>query len=463
MGMFSTVQRPPERPIFDEFVKPKLESMRIYNFRVPPTQVSPTVRVGTFPRPRGEEASKQAVIATAPKPKSQKQMVWLPQPKIQMPQDLAMPNLIARLNTALPALPAPPKKEPPQSDVETKAAQPNNSPPQPNADVNHAPESPNQVAKAPKPQAKAFVPPPPSPREPRLAQPTPVLDAPAPPPEAASMQSRLAVGAGIPATSSGALSSLTAPPAPVTNAGNANVDVVVASLRPPDAAKDVLPSGDRPGQFSKAPETGAPASGPVNSTNSVTVPNLTIRDEKKTPEKPAPPAAPRGILYTEKVRSIPVSTLSVPLRPSSRTIPRAVDARFQGRNVYTMVVPIENLPEYAGDWIVWFADREAKSGETPVMRAPIPYRKLAPVEQAAGNDRTGNRMQIAAVLGKDGKLTELSCITKAAADFEKAALQDLTAWEFKPATRNGSPIDIDIVIEIPFNLGPKIAQRTSQP
>jgi outer membrane biosynthesis protein TonB len=36
------------------------------------------------------------------------------------------------------------------------------------------------------------------------------------------------------------------------------------------------------------------------------------------------------------------------------------------------------------------------------------------------------------------------------------------SWEFKPAKRDGAPVDIDVVLEIPFSLPPQIAQR-SQP
>jgi len=44
---------------------------------------------------------------------------------------------------------------------------------------------------------------------------------------------------------------------------------------------------------------------------------------------------------------------------------------------------------------------------------------------------------------------------------ESAVLRDVQSWEFKPATEDGMPVDIDVVIEIPFSLPPHIAQRSS--
>ena len=59
---------------------------------------------------------------------------------------------------------------------------------------------------------------------------------------------------------------------------------------------------------------------------------------------------------------------------------------------------------------------------------------------------------VAGILEKDGKITSVSLLTTTALPFEVAVIRDVTSWEFKPATRNGTPVDVDVVIEIPFNL-----------
>ncbi len=236
-------------------------------------------------------------------------------------------------------------------------------------------------------------------------------------------------------------------------------DIAIASLHPSENANASVPNGDRAGSFSKAPETGPPSSGDIGKSGAIAIPDLTVREAK--PARPAPDRTrTRAVLYSEKVRSIPAATLSVPLRPSSRTIPRAVDARFQGRNVYTMVVPIENLPTYAGDWIIWFAERQPMAGNTPLMRAPLPYRKMEPVDQPASGSPGQARVQIAAVLDKDGRLDKITpMLAKPATMTEQAVMQDLDSWEFKPATRDGVPVDVEVVIEIPYNLAIAVVKR----
>jgi hypothetical protein len=164
-------------------------------------------------------------------------------------------------------------------------------------------------------------------------------------------------------------------------------------------------------------------------------------------------------MYADKVRSVPVSTLSVPLRPGSRTIPRAIDARFQGRDVYTMVIPIENLPRYSGDWILWFAERDHREGDRPSLRSPIPLRKVEPLEEPLAGTRSEFRVQIVALIKSDGKIESISLLRNMAPALEQAVIQDVASWEFKPAMRDGTPVDVDVVIEIPFSLPPQIARR----
>ena len=339
-----------------------------------------------------------------------------------------------------------------------KANQANNSAPDPKGDTGHAQESTTAAALPPK-QARAFVPPPPSVRQPKLApMPTLISDAPAPAISSSTTANRLPVGAGMPVLQGAAPPPPVAPIAPVANAGNAAVDIAVASLHPTEDAKNIVPEGERPGRFAKAPETGPPSTGDIGKAGALAVPNLTIREDKPKPVK-LPDTNSRTILYAERVRTVPFSTLSVPLRPSSRSIPRTVEARFQGRSVYTMVVPIENLPSYSGDWILWFAERRPVPGESPLMRAPLPYRKVEPVDQRAPGNSNPERLQITGILEKDGRFGEIAVSTKAGTDTEQAIIQDLGSWEFKPATRDGVPIEVDVVLEITFNLPPALAKR----
>lgn len=448
-----------DRPVYDQLIKP--EEKRIVWY-APPKKTLPEVsaekRIGTFPLPRAPQKADAAIIATAPQPQSVKQFVWQPVPKIQLRQDLPAPNLIARAAMAIPA-PPPPRKfklidKPKTQGV--KAPVPNISLPAPDADVAKAERldmRPVEIL-----TRKSFIAPPPSERSSRAVIPVQTSDLPLPNVNitgAATAGGLLPDGIGAPSLENGAPPPPTAPPGPVNQAGNGKVDIAVVGLHPSD--KGQVPDGSRPGQFAQAPNVGEVATGDVR--GGLGVPGLTIREGGKV----APPHVdePRKVLlYADRLRSLPVSTLSVALHPSTRMLPASIENQFHGRSVYTIVIPIENIPEYSSDWIIWFAARSAPAGSAALnVRAPIPLRKFEPVDPVPPGARTELRVQIVGVITKQGKLVVRQLLRDLAPALEGAVLRDIQSWEFKPATQDGTPVDADVVLEIPFSLPPQLASK----
>jgi len=488
-----------ETSLYRDLIQPQANKIIFYDFHKKLPEVNSTRKIGSSLTPRGAELSRQTMIAMSSNAKSDKQFIWQPAPKIEVPRDLALPNLIARANTALPP--------PPPNLLRKKLEPANPSPPDAKGDTHRVEHG---EPAAPKEPRKAFVPPPMTPQSHTPVQ-AAMLDAPdatrllrtkgavdplaalklrktfvPPPPQeraarsadagmmaapgaglaagvSRGVRSTLPEGLGSPSLGAGIAPPPNAPVADTANTGNANADFASASLHPAGALNGPLPDGSRPGRFAKAPELGEPSTGQGNGAGALTVPDLSIHQDK-APSTPAPVTnvSRRAVLYSETVRSIPVSTLSVPLRPSSRTIPAAIDALFQGRSVYTMVVPIENFPAYGGDWILWFAERDQKAGDAPSMHAPVPFRKLEPVSAMLGANRVERRIQVAAVIKKDGTVDHVSLLRTAPAAMAQAVMQDLQSWEFKPAMRAGAPVDVDVVVEIPFNLSVELASTGSK-
>ena len=449
-----------KRPIYDQLIKPDEHKIVWYNYPQRLPDATATKRVGTFPKPRGREFSKDAIIATAPRAKSAKQIIWRPVPKIEIRQDLPAPNLVLRAAASLPAPPPPRelKKFVRPNNQGVRARQANVSLLTPNGNVNLAEDSQRRLD-LPGLRKQFMPPPPPSQREARLRVPVEAGELPVPDASiagSATPHMALPDGLGTAAFSKGAPPPSNAPPGPESTDGNAQADVAVASLRPGNGP---VPDGARSGAFSKAPNVGEPATGEVSGAG-LRVPNLTIREDRSKAEAPRVNPTAKTILYAERMRSVPVSTLSVPLRPAARTIPRAIDARFQGRNVYTMVVPIENLEPYSGDWILWFAERQFKPGDTPFVRAPIPLRKVESVEPVLPGAHTELRVQLVAQIKQDGKIEGIALLRNLPLAIEQAVIQDMSGWEFKPATRDGAAVDVDVVLEIPYSLPPQIAKST---
>lgn len=453
------IRKPTEPTLYEAVIQPQAHKIIFYDFRKKLPEVAAARKIGRFLKPKGTELSNKTMIAASPKAKSALQFIWQPLPKIEIPRDVPLPNLIARTSTALPPPPAPPKPAPRKAFVPPPQARPTHAPvpptmldaPLPVASSAYRTRSTPRDTLAALKLPKTFMPPPPPAQSPRPSG-VRLMDAPAAPLTAngtRGVQPTLPEGWGAPSPAAGIAPPSNAPLGTTASSGNANADIAIAGLHPAGGLNGPLPDGARPGRFAKAPELGEPAGG--EGAGALTVPDLSIHEEKSQPALPAA-VSRKTVFYAETVRNIPISTLSVPLRPSSRTIPAAIDARFQGRSVYTMVVPIENLSAYAGDWILWFAERDPKPGDAPSMYAPVPFRKLEPLRAILAGNRVENWVQVSAIIKRDGTVDRISLLPSASPAVAQAVIQDLQSWEFKPATRDGTPVDVDAVFEIPFNL-----------
>ena len=65
---------------------------------------------------------------------------------------------------------------------------------------------------------------------------------------------------------------------------------------------------------------------------------------------------------------------------------------------------------------------------------------------------SGTWVQVSAIIGKDGKVGGIAPVLGRNPIVAARAAEDLANWEFRPAIRNGEPVEVEVVIEIPFRL-----------
>ena len=441
------------RPIYDAYIKPYEKHLVWYPLRgtLPQVQSSSTPYA---PKPQGELKSDRTIIANSPNANKSPQLIWQPERPLNVANAVEAPNMIA---LAQPPAVAPPPPKPkafvpppasPRNPAENLATPTLDVP---DVRLNASAVDPLQrVSQRSKTGAsKQFVAPPPQQRPPRIDTSQPVL---APPPDVAVSGSSSATG------SIAALqqSHLAIPPPPgkaggepsegITGGTGGTASGAIVGLNPGDRLRG-LPEGNRPGQFSTGPNTG-PAG--VPSPGGIVVPGLTVEGGRARPGIEGKSAAvkPQGgtvVTYKQTITGMLPSTMSAPLYPSSRTVPRNVEARFHNRTLYVLVIPAPNLPEYTGDWVVWFAERTGSAGSTEI-RAPLPAQKI----QIAGVDPAAPRIQrrfaLPLVIAPDGTVQVIEATDPSATH----AIQDLQSWQFRPATRNGAPIEVEAIIDFAY-------------
>ena len=93
------------------------------------------------------------------------------------------------------------------------------------------------------------------------------------------------------------------------------------------------------------------------------------------------------------------------------------------------------------------------------MLAPVPLRKVDPkyIASAAAEGVAG-KVRLFGVIRKDGHVGDIVLLKSLDDRLDRSATEALGKWLFEPALRNGVPVDVDAVFEIPFQLAPKPAK-----
>jgi TonB family protein len=430
---------------------------------------------------RAETKSAQAIVSSPKNASKRRQVVIAPIPDIA-PPPLDLPNLIAvklppKMFTAPPDIvrPGPGKIEVPDAAAPRYEAiaktelpmdrLPSRSyvPPatQPRAQVRRIvpldePAATYQAKLVPsnlpssRLPARAFVPPAAQPRtERRRIQ---AIDEATPAVAAALPSGSFIPAARLPARAV-AVPTVEGPPGEVTMA--------IAGLKPSTMPVQ-LPAAASPAQFSageKVRPDGAASEG--SGKLAAVVPDLYARG----PDRPAKPSllamsmAPRS---TEALIDDMARRGDMARRPQSGAaaqVNNAPDPRFNGREVYVMAIQMANLTSASGSWLMWYADHTARAAASQPIAAPVPHRKVDPrYDPALIAAHVEGRVQLYGVIGRDGHVTSIEVLKGDDERLDRSAEEALSKWEFYPATRNGVPIDVDVVVEIPFALAPPSAK-----
>ena len=138
--------------------------------------------------------------------------------------------------------------------------------------------------------------------------------------------------------------------------------------------------------------------------------------------------------------------------PTTTRVSNAPDPALEGRVVYMMAIQMPNVTSHSGSWLVWYAAREQGA-----MHAPSPVRKVDPKYIASAvADGVEGVVRLGATIRRDGHVEAVRLLRHLDDRLDRSAMESLAKWEFEPATRDGSAVDVDAVFEIPFRLAPKL-------
>jgi TonB family protein len=256
--------------------------------------------------------------------------------------------------------------------------------------------------------------------------------------------------------------SVEAPALQGTSSVPAAATLAIVGLNPAKTTDLPPPPGSRAASFSAGPELRPEGGAGGSSLTLLNVPGLIVKggpkDTQPTLLAPFSPTSKENLLAAARLaRSLPpkpAEELSAP------RVAEAPDPRLAGRVVYTVAIQMPNVTSFSGSWLVWFAEHEPVPGAAPPeVKPPVPLRKVDPKYiAAAAADRVEGKVRLFGVIRKNGHVEGIALLLHLDNRLDASAQEALTKWQFEPALRNGSPVDVDAVFEIPFHLAPRVAK-----
>ncbi len=197
-------------------------------------------------------------------------------------------------------------------------------------------------------------------------------------------------------------------------------------------------TGSGPPGISVGPGQSQPASGVVVQGNPADAP------------KQAAQKQPTTVASLERPRMADIGRAER-LSPATLNAPGKIEDKvFGAKRYYSMTLNMPNLTSAGGSWIIRFAELNETTvkGEVVAPQATLKVDPAYPAELM--RDRVEGTVTLYAVIRKDGTVGEVRVLRGVEERLDENARAALSRWKFHPATKNGSAVDLETVVQIPF-------------
>jgi len=463
------------------------------------------------PQKADPEFSRQPVISLPPEADNRSQTIVTP-PNIKLKRDVALPNIVAWSDKReQPRLAIPPVALTLAAEITRIAPKMESSvvaPPPDAADLKNRRNSPmlqNSVV-APPPEVRTSTPAAYLAPQPVIVAPPPNIESAtaraigdlnigrssviAPAPQLPVPEQRTFAGSGSRFSGGGGGPQVVPPPPSVSATGSSGASfgalgrVIALNLHPAVGAPPDPPAGNRRGVFAATPEGRPGASGtPGANGNGGSKENGTGSARKETGDVPlglyvgnttaktSPVAgkASNNSVSPNLLASVPPPRVTSAPRPTqpgdSGKLSPAERAVFGDRKFYSLTLNMPNLNSAAGSWVIRFAEldrdfsghdssnHDLSRHDAPAedLSQPMAIRKVDPkYPLQLMRKNVAGTVILYAIIHADGTVGSVRILRGVDDRIDQFAFQAVEQWQFQPATKNGTPVDVEATFQIPF-------------
>src|SRR6202158_5032622 len=132
---------------------------------------------------------------------------------------------------------------------------------------------------------------------------------------------------------------------------------------------------------------------------------------------------------------------------------------FAYKRVYTLKVNMPNLNSATGSWILNFSELHTGGGNThhgqqsAELSGPTPLHKVDPkYPPTLITERVSGEVILYAVIRRDGSVDSIQLVRGIDEQLDANAIRALRQWKFRPGAKQGTPVELEAIVHIPFRL-----------
>jgi TonB family protein len=132
-------------------------------------------------------------------------------------------------------------------------------------------------------------------------------------------------------------------------------------------------------------------------------------------------------------------------------------AVFGNKRFYSITLNMPNLNSAGGSWVIRFAEFKHDStshdpDDPPAdLSQPMATRKVDPAYPIQlMRENVHGTVILYAVIHADGSVGNVRILRGVDERLDRFASEAVAQWKFDPATKNGTPVDVEATFQIPF-------------
>ena len=125
---------------------------------------------------------------------------------------------------------------------------------------------------------------------------------------------------------------------------------------------------------------------------------------------------------------------------------------FGSKRYYSLIMNMPNLTSATGSWIIRFAELK-QSDDKSALTAPVVTTKVDPAYPPdVLRDHVEGTVTLYAIIRTDGSVDAVRVLNSLDPRLDENAMHALSLWHFRPGIKNGEPVAVEAVVQIPFRM-----------